>query len=173
MEERYWLRHESLRSVVGPYSLVELRMALAAGSFPRDSEVLLFEDQAAEERDASTEWQPIAHLFGEPTPPLRPRTKPSERDVVLGRLWIVRDGTRYATARTLVNVCAMLGILAQVVTMIAVLSQGRMLTFGMVALTLASTAFSVMMILVGATALQALFDLADCSLRQDARDDDS
>ena len=59
------------------------------------------------------------------------------------------------------------------VTMIAVLSQGRMLTFGVVVLTIGSTIFHVMLILVGATALQALFDLADCSLRRDARDDDS
>lgn len=64
MEELYWLRHRRLIGHQGPFQKKELRSAIDAAAFPRDSEVLRDMGVSEQKREDSNSWMPVTELLG-------------------------------------------------------------------------------------------------------------
>ena len=171
MEDRYWLRHPSLSGHVGPYRLDDLRSAILASSFPRDSYVLLDSGQNETERMASIAWRPVTAVLGmeppaaaAPAAPVADDPEPTPEEAVRNQ---VRQRTAYGTARGLIHLLAGLALFGLfVVSLVAVVAPG--LDFGarlIILLTLVLESFAV---IVAAAMLQAILDIADCNLQNRA-----
>tara|TARA_R110002072_G_scaffold87129_4_gene196649 strand:+ start:4342 stop:4860 length:519 start_codon:yes stop_codon:yes gene_type:complete len=170
MEERYWLRHPSLTGHLGPYSEPDLRKALEADSFPRDSYVLVDSGQNETDRMASPYWRPATAVLGMDPPPASPAppavpTMPEvpftpSRHAIRGRL---RQDTAYGTARSLITVLAVVMLLFLFVGGLAAMPRGSsvsqlsvLIAIGLEALgTIAAAAF-----------LHGMLDIADANLRR-------
>ncbi|MBL8729407.1 MAG: hypothetical protein JNM25_13295 [Planctomycetes bacterium] len=174
MEERYWLRHPSLRGLLGPYRVAELRAALEAKTFPDDSYVLPDGGQDETALRASPNWRPVTDVLGLPRPPQPPQPPPpppSPSELAHRRRQAVRRQSAYALPRSLIALAALLGIAVAFLTMLlGLLAIGRNTDVLTIVMGLGSFAWQVLVIVVVAALLQALFDVADCALRADGRE---
>ena len=170
-EERYWLRHPTLRGLVGPYRLDELRAALTAESLPADSYALRDTGLTENDMQASPSWQPVTDVLGLPRPPKPEPTAVAGTPPVppaLAARTSVRAATAYSPLRTAVSVVAVIACTVVVLsTMTAIGTVGHAATAGFVAIALCEMAVEVAVILITAGIVQALLDIADCSLRKD------
>jgi hypothetical protein len=168
MEERYWLRHPSLHGLLGPYTIVELQTGLAANTFPEDSYVLPDGGQDETALRASPHWRPITdalNLPRPPSPPDLPPAPPTPTELAEGRRGELRRRTAYWLPRTLISTGALIGIVVACLTSISAFAViGRDNGFVSVTVLLGGLAWQILVIVVAAGALQALFDLADCAL---------
>ncbi len=167
MEERYWVRHPSLSSHVGPYRKEDLRAAIVGNSFPRDCEVRL-------DGDDDADWQAATAVLGMPSPAATPQTRTPEvagdtkaalRQLLMG----VRRASAYLAVRLLVNVLATITVIAFVILAIAGVSAGASLRSPAACATVvASATVQVCVTIILAGTIHAILDIADCALRRDA-----
>ena len=170
MEERYWLRHPSLTGHLGPYSQSDLRKALEADSFPRDSYVLVDSGQNETDRMASPYWRPATVVLGMEPPPTPPApvvapTAPEvpftpSRHAIRGRL---RQDTAYGTARSLIAILAVVMLLFLVVGGFAAMPGGPSSHKLAVLIAMALEALGT---IAAAAFLQGMLDIADANLRR-------
>lgn len=175
--ERYRLRHPSLRDLVGPYSLRDLRAAIEAKSFPIDSYVLRDDGQDETALRASPHWRPVTDVLGMPRPaasqpPAAP--PPDPRDEAAARLRRLRERTAYDGLRGMIGLIAVVYIVTKCVAAVLGLF-GIGLTedvgaaakgFGVVVL-LAWTLVEVLVVIAVAALANALLDIADRALARD------
>lgn len=164
MKERYRLRHPSLQGTLGPYTIEELHKAVEANSFPVDSRVL-----PVDAADESANWRALHELLGLPAPPSGaplPRAASAAPVTTAGdRRRALRAATAYGGLRTLIHVIT--GVALVAVLLIFAMTKQSHLGFEL----LLMSALEAAVIVIVAGALQALLDIADCSLQRGARDD--
>lgn len=175
--ERYRLRHPSLRDLVGPYSLSDLRAAIDAKSFPIDSYVLRDDGQDESALRASPHWRPVTDVLGlprpnAPQPPAAP--PPGPRDEAVARLRRLRERTAYGGLRGMIGLIAVVYVVTKcVIALLGLFGIGlagdagaAVEGFGIVVL-LAWTCVEVLIVIVVAALAKALLDIADCALARD------
>lgn len=171
MEERYWVRHESLRGYVGPLTLAALRDAVVPGALPADADVRRAVPGAGAEVLDDSGWTKAYALLGLPAPPVAeprrhvpPAGAPGVRTE--GVLADLRGRSSYGGVRRVVTVLAWLAVVALVLTRLLTLSAApRSGTVG-VAL-FVELALSLTLVYVAHQLFQMLADIADCHVRRE------
>lgn len=171
MEERYWVRHASLRGYVGPLALAALRDAVVSGALPKDADVHRAVPDARVETLDDSGWTKAYALLGLPAPPppapRRDVPPPGAPDVrTEGVLADLRARSSYGGVRRAVTVLAWLAVVALVLTRLLALSAApRSGTVG-VAL-FVELALSLTLVYVAHQLFQMLADIADCHVRRE------
>ena len=172
---RYWLRHPSLRGLVGPYSLPELRAAIEAKSLPADGYVLRDEGQDETTLRSSPHWRPAWEMLGLPPPTSRtaaaqPAAPLDQRRDAVARRARLRERTAYSSARTAIRVVRLLFVAMVGATLLLGVfgistTDGSASFKGIgIAVAIAWTMVEILIVLVVAALAQALLDIADASM---------
>lgn len=163
MEERYWVRHPSLREHVGPLTREELRARFDTETMPRDSYALPDGDESKDQRDARPDWRPVSQVLGlqaagtanAATPPSKP---PSVSNA--DRREHLRIHTAYVGLRFLIVTGMTVLVIGEVVVMFALLSRSDPATSPLMMV------LSAIVTLVIGLSLLALVDIADCHIQK-------
>ena len=179
MEERYWLRHASLKGHQGPFEKKDLGAAIDAGAFPRDSEVLRDMGVSEAKRDESNSWIPVTELLGlDAAPghdkPVKPasvwpepgtRSTPEPKETQADRLAAIRRGSAYPNTRFFIQVGMVVMVIGELLVMIFGLTRTQPLGAEP---PIISAIVNIIITIVAANVLLATLDLADAAVRQSA-----
>lgn len=171
MEERYWLRHASLKGHQGPFEKKDLSPAIDSSAFPLDSEVLRDMGVTEVEREGSNGWMPVTELLGlEPVAPLpskwpQPGVRSTpEPKLDSARLEVLRRASVYPNTRNLISTGMMVLVAAELILMAA-----QMSVLGgssAAAIPVFTAVIAMIVTLIIGNVLLAVLDLADAAVRK-------
>ena len=171
MEERYWLRHASLDGQQGPLEEKDLRSAIDANAFPRNSEVLLDTGLPEERRAKSNDWISVTQLLGLEPPPAQPSVWPQagvrstpERRLGSDRLTELRHGSAYPNTRMLIASGIVIAVIAELLVMFMQMSASR--GSGSTGIPLFTSVIAVITTIAIGNVLLAVLDMADVAVRK-------